>query len=126
MTHYPVQMAALASVETLTLEDHTQKETKFAFRAEAFLHGVEICNAYLELVDASTLQKRVEKTLKQKPTVVRDFLFENAMNFGLPSCAGNALGLDRVIALLMGLPELSQLYPIPFLAQFLPETVAKE
>ena len=117
VTHYPIQMAALAAVE---------KGTYFAERAEAFLHGVEICNAYLELVDAKLLQERILKTQSQKPDILRDNLFENAMNFGLPPCAGNALGLDRVIALLLGVEDISSLYPIPFLAQFLPGIVAKE
>lgn len=117
VTHYPAQMAALAALEN---------EGPFAQRAEAFVYGVEICNAYLELVDAQTLQTRIEKTKQLKPDLQEDPLFENAMRFGLPSCAGNALGLDRVIALLLGIENIANLYPIPFLAQFLQDRVAKE
>ncbi|MES2616226.1 MAG: amino acid--tRNA ligase-related protein [Bdellovibrionota bacterium] len=117
VTHYPVQMAALAAVE---------KDTNFALRGEAFLHGIEICNAYQELVDAKILQDRVLKSKELRPNLMQDELFENAMNFGLPPCAGNALGIDRVIALLLGEKNISSLYPIPFLAQFPKGVVAEE
>lgn len=115
VTHYPVQMAALAAAE---------EDTHFAQRGEAFLYGVEICNAYLELVDAKSFQERILKTKAENPSICRDPIFENAMNFGLPPCAGNALGLDRVIALLLGEKNISSLYPIPFLSQFVQGTVA--
>ncbi len=126
VTHYPLQMAALAAPEKIVCEQGNMKETYFAERAEAFLFGVEICNAYLELVDVNILQTRIEQTIKFQPETLRDPLFENAMGFGIPPCAGNALGLDRVIALLIGEKNISSLYAIPFLAQFLGNTVAKE
>lgn len=117
VTHYPIQMGALAAQE---------KGKPYVERAEAFLYGVEICNAYLELVDAKNFQQRLEKTKSQVSNLAQDPLFENAMAFGLPPCAGNALGIDRVIALLLGQKSISSLYPIPFLSQFLKNTVAEE
>lgn len=117
VTHYPIQMGALAA----------QEEGKpYVERAEAFINGIEICNAYLELVDAKNFNQRLEKTNAQNVTLSRDPLFENAMNFGLPPCAGNALGLDRVIAILLGQTSISSFYPIPFLSQFLENTVARD
>lgn len=128
VTHYPVQMAALAAVEVVESKTAPNQliNTNFAQRAEAFLHGIEICNAYLELVDAKALQTRILKTQKMKAHLFTDPLFENAMNFGLPPCAGNALGLDRVIALLLGIENIASLYPIPFLGQFKRGDVAEE
>jgi lysyl-tRNA synthetase class 2 len=55
-----------------------------------------------------------------------DPLFENAMKFGMPSCSGNALGIDRLLAILLEQTSISQLYAIPFLSQFPKNTVAWE
>ncbi|WP_186643698.1 amino acid--tRNA ligase-related protein [Fluviispira vulneris] len=127
VTHYPIQMGALAAQEVVP--DKTQKSSikkPYVERCEAFLFGVEICNAYLELIDANNLLVRFQNTTEKRPSLKRDSIFENAMQFGLPPCAGNALGIDRVIALLLGQKEIAKLYPIPFLSQFPAETVAKE
>lgn len=117
VSHYPIQMAALAAPEV---------GKPFAHRAEGYLFGHEICNAYLELVDSELLCARFAHTQRLKPQVQRDPVFENAMAFGLPPCAGNALGIDRVIALLVGTEKIADLYPIPFLSQFLKNTIAAE
>lgn len=117
VSHYPIQMGALAAQEP---------GKPFVERAEAFVCGVEICNAYLELVDADQLIARFDKTNALRRDVARDPVFENAMKFGLPPCAGNALGIDRLIALLLGQKEIATLYPIPFLSQFPKQTVASE
>ncbi|KAB8032223.1 amino acid--tRNA ligase-related protein [Fluviispira multicolorata] len=129
VTHYPIQMGALAAQEVIFVKNKNQQSNStkpFAERCEAFLFGVEICNAYLELVDAENLLNRFQKTTQFRKSLKRDPIFENTMQFGLPPCAGNALGIDRVIALLLGLKDISTLYPIPFLSQFIAETVAKE
>lgn len=117
VSHYPIQMGALAAQEG---------SKPFACRAEAFLFGVEICNAYLELVDAKNLKSRFESTKKQSAHLAEDPIFENAMNFGLPPCAGNALGIDRLVALLLNESKISSFYPIPFLSQFLKNTIPFE
>jgi lysyl-tRNA synthetase class 2 len=117
VTHYPIQMGALAAQEP---------SKPFVERVEAYLNGIEICNGYLELNDAIVLNKRFKTTLLKRATLNRDLLFENAMNFGMPACAGNALGIDRVIAILLGLNNISPLFPIPFLSQFSKGTVAFE
>lgn len=133
VTHYPIQMSALAAQETLKGSNETEKNTSihktqkpFVERMEAFLNGVEICNGYLELNDAKILQQRFQKTFLERPHLNPDPQFENIMEFGLPPCAGNALGIDRVIAVLLGLNTISPLYPIPFLSQFPKESVAWE
>lgn len=127
VTHYPIQMGALAAqeVEPDKVQNSLIKKP-YVERCEAFLFGVEICNAYLELIDAHNLLVRFQNTTEKRPSLKRDSIFENAMQFGLPPCAGNALGIDRVIALLLGQIEIASLYPIPFLSQFPAETVAKE
>jgi elongation factor P--beta-lysine ligase len=58
--------------------------------------------------------------------VVRDAVFEDVMAHGLPSCSGNALGLDRVAALLLGFESIAPLFCLPFLSQFPKGAVAKD
>jgi lysyl-tRNA synthetase class 2 len=97
-------------------------------RFEAYLHGVEICNGYFELTDTKELAARVQTIEKNRgeQNTTRDAMFESTMSFGLPPCSGNALGIDRVIALLAGAPHIAALMPIPFLSQFEKNTVAPE
>ena len=112
VTNYPIQMAALAC--------ENPENKNFALRAEAYLNGIEICNAYQELNEFSVLETRFHKSLDARPDVLMsDKVFENAMKFGLPKCAGNALGIDRVIAILCGEKQISNLKAIPFASQFL-------
>lgn len=120
VTHYPVQMAALAAPEI-----PVSGPILYAQRAEAFLHGIEICNAYFELTDARTLLARSQKAKQMKPGLQLDPLFDNAMAFGLPPCAGNALGVDRVLAILRGVP-VAALQALPFASQFPKEMIALE
>ena len=118
VTDYPVQMGALA----------TQIPGQpFVQRFEAFLNGVEVCNGYFELTDSAELQRRFEATHKLKdsqavpcaqPLLRRDAHFEEVMQYGLPPCAGNALGVERVTALLLGEQNIQVLKSIPFLTQF--------
>jgi lysyl-tRNA synthetase class 2 len=103
-----------------------EKDKPYALRFEAYLNGVEICNGYHELVDSVELQKRFAATKKLRQNVYTDSIFEETMAFGLPPSAGNALGIDRVIALLAQIENLSSLYPTPFLSQFQKGTIAED
>ncbi len=118
VTGYPEQMAALARREP--------GGAPFAERFEAYLFGVEICNGYQELTDSRELMSRFAATAAARPDVSRDPVFESAMAHGLPPCTGNALGLDRVVALLLGLDGISALYSTPFLSQFPAGAVAED
>ncbi len=105
VTHYPKQMGALARPSQ---QDHVVE------RAEAYLNGIEICNAYLELVDNNIFQERILEAENKNHKIIRDVLFENTMAFGMPPCAGNALGLDRVIAILIEANGIKDLFSLPF------------
>ncbi len=127
VTHYPIQMGALAAQEKVKTTTSSEIKLKpFVQRMEAYLYGIEICNGYYELNDATILLERFHKTKTIRKNLHTDVIFESAMKFGLPTCAGNALGIDRVIATLLELKEISQLYPIPFLSQFPANSVAWE
>jgi lysyl-tRNA synthetase class 2 len=116
---YPRQMGALARTSI--------DSDLFVDRFEAYLHGVEICNGYHELTDTTELDRRFSHINDSRPNEVqRDEMFERTMRYGLPPCSGNALGLDRVIAILSGRQRISDLMAIPFLSQFSKGTVAAD
>lgn len=76
-----------------------------AARFELYACGVELCNGYHELLDAGEQRARIEVENRRrieagKEPMPVDPAFLDALARGLPDCAGNALGLDRLILLL--------------------------
>ena len=100
---YPKQMSALSA----------PAKKNFCERFELYLKGIEICNGYFELTDAKTLQERMKKTESCYKSIKRDINFEKSMAFGLPMSSGNALGLDRLIKVLLNLDSIKDLYYLP-------------
>jgi lysyl-tRNA synthetase class 2 len=76
-------------------------------RVELLLDGLEICNGFSELTDAREQEERFEhenaercrRNLEPYP-IHRRFL--DALTSGIPDCAGNALGVDRLLMALTG------------------------
>lgn len=102
---YPAEQAALSALE----EDSTG--CVVAKRFELFGRGMELANGYLELVDASEQRRRFESdnaTRVEKGQAVReiDERLMAALESGLPSCAGVALGVDRLLMLLTNSKEI--------------------
>ena len=107
---YPPSQAALAHVE----DGRAQ-------RFEIYLDGVEICNAFKECVDAEENIQRFADFARLRrehnlPPVPRDPYFEEVLRSGLPPACGNALGIDRLLALLRGVDSLDAV--LPFRRQF--------
>ncbi|MBR1375959.1 MAG: EF-P lysine aminoacylase GenX [Cardiobacteriaceae bacterium] len=83
-----------------------------AARFEAYIAGVELCNAFDELASSSEQRarfladnrKRAELNL---PVMKIDEEFLYALD-NLPSCAGVALGLDRVLMLAWGMNNIRE------------------
>ncbi|MDD5095066.1 MAG: EF-P lysine aminoacylase GenX [Dehalococcoidia bacterium] len=91
---YPAAMASLARLKP---DDPTQSE-----RAEIFIGGLEIANAYSELADVKEQTERFAREIKQiaqerrPPPTPRRFL-EAMAHF--PESGGIALGMDRLVML---------------------------
>jgi lysyl-tRNA synthetase class 2 len=103
LTRYPARFAALAR---LCDDDPTVAE-----RFEAYVDGVELCNAFYELTDAAEQRARLladEATRRKlgKPLYPLDERFLEALETGLPPCSGNALGFDRLLMLVLGKPRI--------------------
>jgi lysyl-tRNA synthetase class 2 len=99
LTEYPASQASLARNK---LED-----PRVAERFELYVAGVELCNGFGELTDAVEQRARLLRDLEVRaerglPAYPIDERFLNALEQGLPPCAGNALGIDRLVALACG------------------------
>jgi lysyl-tRNA synthetase class 2 len=82
-------------------------------RMELFLDGLEICNGFSELVDAREQRERFERdnaarALRGKTPYPPDQRFLDALASGVPPCAGNALGVDRLLMALTGCRRLAE------------------
>jgi lysyl-tRNA synthetase class 2 len=81
-------------------------------RVELVLDGVEICNGFSELTDAGEQRERferdnAERVRRGKNPYPLDLRFLAALQAGLPACAGNALGVDRLLLALTGCRRLA-------------------
>ena len=95
---YPSSMACLAKKAF---------DQRFAERFELYINGVELANAFSELTDATEQRKRFQHEMADKQErygfsypLDEDFL--SALEYGMPEAGGIALGLDRLVMLLVG------------------------
>lgn len=98
---YPASQAALAKT---TLREHG---AEVAERFELYWRGVELANGYHELTNAMELRRRLTDVNQNREREGRQALpmpvkLLDAMERGLPSCAGCALGFDRLVMLVLG------------------------
>ena len=102
---YPLSQAALARV--------SGNDASVAERFELFYDGVELANGFSELTDASQQRARFEadnlaRVKKGLPQLDIDELLLAALSHGLDDCAGVALGLDRLLMVLLDLDSIDQ------------------
>jgi len=104
---YPASMAALAQVR----EDEQGRQV--AARFELFVNGIELANGYHELTDAAEQARRLQADQRQRaalglPQRPLEQRLVQALESGLPECAGVALGVDRLVMLTLGADSLSE------------------
>lgn len=110
---YPASQAALSRVSK------DQSDQPVACRFELFVTGVELANGYYELTDAAEQAKRFAKDIAQRqseglPVRPTDSLLVDALENGMPECAGVAMGLDRLVMLVLGSEQISDVIALPF------------
>ena len=103
---YPKAQAALAEVKELSTGDSVSD------RFEFYLNGVEIANAYQELRDRKELELRFslnneQRKMNGKPLIEDDLELLSAID-RLPKCAGIAMGIDRLIMVLRGIENITE------------------
>ena len=107
---YPASQAALAKVR--------DNSPPVAERFELYVRGIELANGYHELLDAAELRRRnaaaneARKSDGKQPLPEESRLLQ-AMDAGLPSCTGVALGFDRLVMLAAGAKSLAEVMAFP-------------
>lgn len=102
---YPVQQAALARPKAA--------DPRAAERWELYIGGLEIANAFSELTDPVEQRRRFVQCAEERragghPVYPLDEDFLQALERGLPPCAGVALGVDRLVMLAAGADSIDE------------------
>jgi lysyl-tRNA synthetase class 2 len=108
VTDWPSSMASLARL----------KENGMADRFEVFFRGVELCNGFGELTDPAEQRRRFEQDQAARqavgaPVYPIDERFLDDLERGMPQSGGNALGVDRLLMLLVGADSIQDVMPFP-------------
>jgi lysyl-tRNA synthetase class 2 len=87
-------------------------------RFELYLAGIELCNGFGELTDPEEQRRRLEADQRTreatgKPVYPIDERFLAALTEGVPPSAGNALGVDRLVAIAAGATSVAAVQPFP-------------
>jgi lysyl-tRNA synthetase class 2 len=111
LTEYPASQASLAR--------RKPGDPRVAERFELYVGGVELCNGFGELTCPVEQRARLERDRHTRaerglPVYPLDERFLGALERGLPACAGNALGLDRLIALACGTRRIGEVMAFPY------------
>ena len=102
---YPASQAALARIST---DDVTVAE-----RFELFHDGIELANGFSELTDASQQRSRFEQDNRKRrdrglAALEIDERLLGALESGIEDCAGVAMGLDRLLMVLLDLDSIDE------------------
>ncbi len=111
LTDFPSEMASLAKVKT------DDEGFKVAARFELYINGLELANAYDELADSREQANRfaadnLERAKRGLPVVPIDQHLLAALDH-FPPCAGIALGLDRLLMVLLDSTRIDQVIGFP-------------
>ncbi|RKG31036.1 EF-P lysine aminoacylase GenX [Acinetobacter guerrae] len=111
LTDFPPEMASLAKVRID--EDGEQVAARF----EVYIEGLELANAYDELLDAQTLRQRFEAdNLERKQQGLTEMPLDEHLLAALPhmpACSGIALGIDRLLMIATENMRIDQVISFP-------------
>ena len=111
LTDFPPELASLA--KTRTDEDGELVAARF----ELYINGLELANAYDELMDATVLRSRFEADNQERAKLglsvmpIDEYLLAALPN--MPECSGIALGLDRLLMIATEKMGLSDVISFP-------------
>ena len=112
---YPLSQAALAKKK--------KDDPRFAERFEVYLAGLELGNAFSELIDYQEQEDRLKSELLlrkklKKSTYTLDQDFIAALKLGMPESGGIAVGVDRLIMFFAGVADINEVLFFPALEIF--------
>ncbi len=105
LVDYPASQAALSKVVG-----------DVAKRFEIYYDGIELCNGFHELLDSDENKARYKEINKQRNRLKKQLLekdedFFAALESGIKDCCGNAVGFDRLLAVITGQKDLTKIIP---------------
>lgn len=111
LTDFPSEMASLAKVKI------DEDGFKIAARFELYINGLELANAYDELADSAEQARRfaadnIDRQQRGLPVMPVDQHLLAALDH-FPPCAGIALGLDRLLMVLLEATRIDQVISFP-------------
>lgn len=115
---YPIDMSPLCK--------RHRKDPELTERFELFVNGKELCNAYSELNDPIDQLGRFQDQLKlsekgDDEAMFIDMDFVRALEYGMPTCSGMGIGIDRLTMFMTGA---SSIQDVLFFPQMRPEKKA--
>jgi len=120
ITSFPTEVSPLA----LKNEENPEVTDRF----ELFITGRELANAFSELNDPVDQRQRFAKQIAERgddeeihPVLDEDYI--RALEYGMPSAAGEGIGIDRLVMLLTNSPSIRDVILFPHLK---PEVSAQE
>ncbi|GAB7359636.1 hypothetical protein MBLNU230_g6818t1 [Neophaeotheca triangularis] len=104
----------MPSAETQAAYDPANPNAGYSNSYDFFMRGQEIMSGAQRIHDAAFLEKRMrehESPVDPKSDGLRDYV--NAFRYGCPPHAGGGIGLERIVMLWLGLPNvrLASLFP---------------
>lgn len=97
-----------------SLAKECEKDRRFVERFELYVCGIELANAFSELIDADKQRENFILDMAAKESlygftypVDEDFL--KALEYGMPESGGIALGVDRLAMLYAGVDDISKI-----------------
>jgi elongation factor P--(R)-beta-lysine ligase len=107
---YPVSQAALSK--------RKKTDPRLAERFEVYLAGLELGNAFSELIDPVEQKSRMVAELEMRKALGKveyelDTDFISALEKGLPETGGIAVGVDRLVMLLLDKPSIQDVIIFP-------------
>ncbi len=111
LTDFPPEMASLAKVKV------DEDGEKVAARFELYIEGLELANAYDELIDAEVLRSRFEADNVEREKLglhvmpVDEYLLAALPN--MTECSGIALGIDRLLMVVQNQMKLEKVITFP-------------
>lgn len=119
--NYPTEMSPLCK--------RHRSNPALTERFELMVNGKELCNAYSELNDPIDQLERFQEQMKlsekgDDEAMFIDMDFVRALEYGMPTCSGMGIGIDRLTMLMTNQPSIQD---VLFFPQMRPEKkVAKD
>ena len=120
VTDYPIEMSPLCK--------RHRNNPELTERFELFVNGKELCNAYSELNDPIDQMERFQEQLRlsekgDDEAMFIDQDFVRALEYGMPTCSGMGIGIDRLTMFMTGQ---STVQDVLFFPQMRPEKATQK